>query len=325
MASEQPTELQVSDEQAGLRLDVFLASMCPERSRVHLRRAITEGCVLVDGRQAKPAYRLNPGQRVTLELPDLPRETPAPEPMALSILYEDTDLVAINKPPGLVVHPSRGHLSGTLANALTHHFAQLSGVGGACRPGIVHRLDRDTSGIVVVAKTDAAHMALAAQWENRTIVKQYFAIVAGVPDRDRDRIDQPIGMHPQQREKMAIRAGHTTSRQASTFYEVQERFAGYAALHVHPLTGRTHQIRVHLTHIGYPVLCDRVYGGRSQITLGDLQHTDDATVLLARQALHASHLRLSHPRTGAVLELEAPLPDDIVRLLEALRRWCGRR
>jgi len=164
-----------------------------------------------------------------------------------------------------VVHPSRGHLGGTLVNALAHHFSQLSGVGGTCRPGIVHRLDRDTSGILVVAKTDAAHIALAAQWEQRTIVKEYFAIVAGVPDRDRDRIDQPIGMHPHQREKMAIRAGHTTSREASTFYEVQERLAGFAALHVHPFTGRTHQIRVHLAHIGYPVLCDRIYGGRPRL------------------------------------------------------------
>jgi 23S rRNA pseudouridine1911/1915/1917 synthase len=168
-------------------------------------------------------------------------------------------------------------------------------------------------------------MALAAQWEKRTIVKEYFAIVAGVPDRDRDRIDQPIGMHPHQREKMAIRVGHATSREASTFYEVQERFAGFAALHVHPFTGRTHQIRVHLAHIGYPVLCDRIYGGRSQITLGELQRTDDETILLARQALHASRLRLSHPRTGAPLEFEAPLPADLVPLLEALRRWCARR
>jgi 23S rRNA pseudouridine1911/1915/1917 synthase len=325
MASEQPTELLVSDEQAGQRLDAFLAHMCPERSRVNLRRVITQGGVLVDGRHAKPAYRLNPGQRVTMVLPALPRETPAAEPMALDILYEDQDLVAVNKPPGLVVHPSRGHLGGTLVNALAHHFGQLSSVGGTGRPGIVHRLDRDTSGILVVAKTDAAHMALAAQWEKRTIVKEYFAIVAGVPDRDRDRIDQPIGMHPHQREKMAIRVGHATSREASTFYEVQERFAGFAALHVHPFTGRTHQIRVHLAHIGYPVLCDRIYGGRSQITLGELQRTDDETILLARQALHASRLRLSHPRTGAPLEFEAPLPADLVPLLEALRRWCARR
>jgi 23S rRNA pseudouridine1911/1915/1917 synthase len=325
MTSEQPTEFLVSDEQVGSRLDAFLAHMCPQRSRVTLRRVITEGSVLVDGRHAKPAYRLNAGQRVTLVLPALPRETPAPEQMALEILYEDQDLVAVNKPPGLVVHPSRGHLGGTLVNALAHHFSQLSGVGGTCRPGIVHRLDRDTSGILIVAKTDTAHMALAAQWEKRTIVKEYFAIVAGVPDRDRDRIDQPIGMHPHQRDKMAIRAGHSTSREASTFYEVQERFAGFAAMHVHPFTGRTHQIRVHMAHIGYPVLCDRIYGGRSQITLGDLQHSEDATVLLARQALHARRLQLSHPRTGAPLDFEAPLPADLVQMLEALRRWCARR
>ena len=325
MASEQPTEFLVADAEAGSRLDVFLAGKCPTRSRVQLRRAITEGAVSVDGQHAKPAYRLNPGQRITLVLPDLPRETPAPEPMALDILYEDDDLAVVNKPPGLVVHPSRGHLGGTLVNALAYHFQQLSGVGGACRPGVVHRLDRDTSGILVVAKTDAAHMELAAQWEKRTIEKEYFALVVGVPDRDRDRIDQPIGMHPSQREKMAIRASHATSREAFTFYEVDERFAGFAALHVHPRTGRTHQIRVHLAHVGYPVLCDRLYGGRAHITVGDLCRTDDATVLLDRQALHAHRLRLNHPRTGAPLVLEAPLPADMLHMLEALRRWRPRR
>jgi 23S rRNA pseudouridine1911/1915/1917 synthase len=177
----------------------------------------------------------------------------------------------------------------------------------------------------VVAKTDAAHMELAAQWEKRTIEKEYFALVVGVPDRDRDRIDQPIGMHPSQREKMAIRASHATSREAFTFYEVDERFAGFAALHVHPRTGRTHQIRVHLAHVGYPVLCDRLYGGRAHITVGDLCRTDDATVLLDRQALHAHRLRLNHPRTGAPLVLEAPLPADMLHMLEALRRWRPRR
>jgi 23S rRNA pseudouridine1911/1915/1917 synthase len=321
MASEQPTEFLVADVEAGMRLDVFLAGKCPARSRVQLRRAITEGAVFVDGRQAKPAYRVNPGQRVTLTLPDLPREVPAPEPMALDILYEDDDLAAVNKPAGLVVHPSRGHHRGTLVNALAHHFAQLSGVGGVCRPGVVHRLDRDTSGILVVAKTDAAHMALAAQWQERTIDKEYFALVVGVPDRDRDRIDQPIGAHPDHREKMAIRASHATSRDASTFYEVQERFAGFAALHVRPRTGRTHQIRVHLAHVGFPVLCDRLYGGRAQITVGDLCHTADATILLDRQALHAHRLRLNHPRTGTPLALEAPLPADMLHMLAALRQW----
>lgn len=325
MASEQPAEFVVADAEAGMRLDAFLAARCLDRSRVQLRRTITAGTVSVDGQRAKPSYRLTAGQRVTLLLPDLPRDTPAPEAMALELLYEDDWLAAVNKPPGLVVHPSRGHLGGTLVNALAHHFAQLSAVGGSCRPGVVHRLDRDTSGIVVVAKTDAAHMNLAAQWAARTIQKEYFALVAGTPDRDRDRIDQPIGMHPHHREKMAIRASHATSRDASTFYEVQERFAGFAALLVQPHTGRTHQIRVHLAHIGCPVLCDRLYGGRAQITVGDLCRSHDATVVLDRQALHAYRLQLDHPHTGARLAFEAPLPADLLHALEALRRWRPRR
>ncbi|MCU0960580.1 MAG: RluA family pseudouridine synthase, partial [Pirellulaceae bacterium] len=234
---------------------------------------------------------------------------------------EDCDLVAINKPPGLVVHPSKGHAGGTLVNALAGHFEQLSSLGGTRRPGIVHRLDRDTSGILIVAKTDQAHLDLARQWERRTIEKEYFALVAGVPDRDRDTIDQPIGVHPYQREKMAIRARHGASREATTFYTVLERFVGFAALAVQPHTGRTHQIRVHLAHIGCPVLCDRLYGGRARITLGEIQHSADPSPILDRQALHARRLRLSHPRTGAPLEFEAPLPHDILQTLDSLRRW----
>jgi 23S rRNA pseudouridine1911/1915/1917 synthase len=187
----------------------------------------------------------------------------------------------------------------------------------------VHRLDRDTSGILIVAKTDLAHLALARQWERRTIEKEYVALVAGVPDRDRDTIDQPIGAHPYQREKMAIRARHGASREATTFYTVLERFVGFAALAVQPHTGRTHQIRVHLAHIGCPVLCDRLYGGRARITLGEIQHSEDPTVVLDRQALHARRLRFSHPRTGQPLELEAPLPRDILEVLDILRR-CRR-
>ena len=325
MADELPAELLVTSGQAGMRLDAFVAMMCPQRSRLSLRRAISEGGVLVDLRRAKPAYRLIPGQKVTVILPAAPRESPAPEAIGLELLYEDDDLAAVNKPPGLVVHPSRGHLGGTLVNALAHHFSQLSAVGGLCRPGIVHRLDRDTSGLVIVAKNDESHMTLAAQWEARTIEKEYFALVAGVPDRDRDRIDQPIGMHPHQREKMAIRPGHPTSREATTFYEVRERFAGFAAMHLRPKTGRTHQIRVHLAHIGCPVLCDRLYGGRARLTLGDLLHTDDPTLILDRHALHAWRLRFKHPRTGAVLEIEAPLPADLLAAQESLRQWCPRR
>ncbi|MBM4091639.1 MAG: RluA family pseudouridine synthase [Planctomycetes bacterium] len=304
-----------------MRLDAFLAREFPDRSRARLQRSISAGSVLVDGARAKPAARLRPGQLITLALPELPRECPAAEPVPIDILYEDACLVAVNKPPSMVVHPSRGHLGGTLANALAHHFAALSGIGGPTRPGIVHRLDRDTSGVIIVAKDDATHLALASQWEHRTIEKEYLAVVAGVPDRDRDRIEQPIGIHPRQRDKMAIRAHHATTRTASTFFEVTERFEGFAVLRVEPKTGRTHQIRVHLAHLGCPVLCDRLYGGRARITVGDIRRSDDATVVLDRQALHACRLRLKHPLHGTPLELTAPLPPDLTRLIAALRQW----
>lgn len=323
MCSSESIQLVVSDREAGARLDAYLAAHCPLHSRVQLRRAITAGSVWVDGQCPKPAYRLNPGQRVVLTLPELPRAAPAPEPIALDILYEDDDLAAINKPAGMVVHPSKGHGGGTLVNGLAHHFRSLSAVGGACRPGVVHRLDRDTSGVIIVAKTDAAHMALAKQWETRAVEKEYVAIVAGVPDRDRDRIDKPIGVHPYHREKMAIRADHHTTREAATFYEVRQRFRGFALLRVLPKTGRTHQIRVHLAHIGCPVLCDRLYGGRAIVTEGEIRHTESSVVMLNRQALHARRLKVIHPRTGSTLEIEAPLPADMQGVLEALRRQAS--
>ncbi|MFW6169907.1 MAG: RluA family pseudouridine synthase [Planctomycetota bacterium] len=311
----------VSDHEAGTRLDAFLARHCPTHSRVHLRRAITAGGVSVDGKRPKPAYRLEAGERVVLIVPELPPTVPDAEPIPLDILHEDHDLVAVNKQPGMVVHPSKGHGGGTLVNALAHHFSTLSTLGGACRPGIVHRLDRDTSGVIVVAKTDAAHMALAAQWQQRVIEKEYVAIVVGTPDRDRDRIEQPIGVHPDRREKMAIRPHHRTTRQASTFYEVSERFGRFTVVRVAPKTGRTHQIRVHLAHIGCPVLCDRLYGGRLSLTRGEIQRTDNPSVLLNRQALHARRLCFTHPTSGTRLEIEAPIAQDMQRVLDELRRF----
>jgi 23S rRNA pseudouridine1911/1915/1917 synthase len=220
----------------------------------------------------------------------------------------------------MVVHPAKGHWKGTLTSALQYHFNSLSGAGGPTRPGIVHRLDRDTSGVLVVAKTDQAHFALAEQFEARSTEKEYFAITVGVPDRDRDIIDQPIGIHPYQREKMAIRRDHPTSRPAQTFYEVVERFNGFAAVKVLPKTGRTHQIRVHLAHIGAPVLCDKLYSGRDRITRGELtRNSDDRDVILTRQALHAARLTLSHPATGERLEFVAPLTRDLQEVIEKLR------
>ncbi len=318
--SSDPVRLVVSKDDAGTRLDAFLAGRFAQFSRVKIRTIINAGGVTVQGRRTKAAYHLSVGEQIEIVLPDFPVEGPQPENIPLDILYEDDHLIAVNKPAAMVVHPSKGHWSGTLAAALAFHFEQLSSVGGATRPGIVHRLDRDTSGVIVVAKTDEAHLRLAAQFEQRTAEKEYLAIVAGVPDRDRDVIDESIGVHPYHREKMAIRADHKTSRDARTFYEVTERFNGFASVKLLPKTGRTHQIRIHLAHIGCPVLCDRLYGGRAVITRDEIcQSGHSSTVLLDRQALHARRLRLKHPATSAPIEFQASLPTDISNTLTALR------
>jgi 23S rRNA pseudouridine1911/1915/1917 synthase len=318
----EPIELIVAETCSGLRLDQFLAQQFPTYSRVLLRKVINAAGVKVDGLRTKGAHRLSGGERVSIFLPELPRAAPQAEEIPLDILFEDEDLAVINKPPGMVVHPARGHWSGTLTSALQFHFDQLSAAGGVNRPGIVHRLDRDTSGVLVVAKTDAAHLRLAEQFETRSVEKEYFAVVVGTPNLDRDVIDIPIGPHPYQREKMAIRQDHPQSRAAQTFYEVIERFAGFACLRVLPKTGRTHQIRLHLAHIGCPVLCDRLYGGRARLTRGELSHrADDEELLLNRQALHARRLKFEHPVTGAVIEHAAEVSDDIMRTIEALRQY----
>ena len=323
--SSEPVELAVEPSESGQRLDAFLARHFTDYSRVHLRRVITAGGVKVDGRGGKPAYRLKPGQRVSVVLPEIPREAPQPEDIPLDVLYQDDHLVVVNKPPGMVVHPARGNWSGTLAGALQFHFGPgLSSSGGPTRPGIVHRLDRDTSGAILVARTDRAHARLAAQFADRSIEKEYFALVAGRPDRDRDFIQRSIGVHPHQREKMAIRRDQSAGRPAETFYEVLERFEGFAAVKLLPKTGRTHQLRVHMSHIGCPVLCDRQYGGRGRITRGEIRRDpDDTLVLLNRQALHARRLKFTHPETGRPLQIEAPLPADMAAVLTELRAYRG--
>jgi 23S rRNA pseudouridine1911/1915/1917 synthase len=311
----------VSQQDAGLRLDVFLAGQMPDYSRTFLRRLIPTEAVRVDGQGAKVAYRLRAGQRVTFMPVATPRNAVEPEDIPLEILYEDEYLAAVNKPAGMVVHPAKGHWSGTLTSALAFHFQQLSTAGGANRPGIVHRLDRDTSGVIVVAKTDTAHYQLAEQFERRQVEKEYFAIVNGVVDRDRDEITEPIGPHPYQREKMAIRRDHPDARDACTFYEVVQRFQNHTALKAIPKTGRTHQIRLHLLHIGHPVLCDRLYGGRATVTRGELTGSSaDDQPLLMRQALHARRLCLRHPVSSEKLAWIAPIADDIQAVLEVLNR-----
>ena len=320
-ASVTPINLTVSESEVGWRLDAYLAHHFADYSRVYLRRLIVGDAVTVDGLRKKVAYRLRLGEGVRILPGDPPRESPRPENIPLDVLYEDEFMAAINKPPGMVVHPARGHWSGTLASALAFRFGNLSGAGGPTRPGIVHRLDRDTSGVILVAKNDQIHARLADQFQNRSLEKEYFAIVVGEPSRDRDEITKPIGVHPQHREKMAIRADHSTSREATTFYEVVERFKGFAALKITPHTGRTHQIRVHLASIGCPVLCDRLYGGRAEISRGELSGIpSDTQIVLTRQALHARRLEIEHPITGLKLVIEAPLPKDLEESLFELRQ-----
>jgi 23S rRNA pseudouridine1911/1915/1917 synthase len=315
-------ELVAPDSAAGVRLDAFLAQQLPRYSRVHVRRLINAKSVTVNGLRVKAAHPLRAGEHIVVELIDPPRALPQPEEIPLDILFEDRWLAVINKPPGMIVHPAKGHWSGTLTAALQFHFDQLSHVGGPIRPGVVHRLDRDTSGVIVIAKDDHVHRRLALQFENRTIKKEYFAIVVGRPNCDRDWIDLPIGLHPREREKMAIRPHDPASRPARSFYEVLERFDGFAALRIEPHTGRTHQIRVHLQSIGCPVLCDKQYGGRSEITRGELRREPaDTQIVLARQALHARRLTFEHPETGESLSFEAPWPADLQAVLDELRNF----
>lgn len=320
----------VEESDVGKRLDAVLAGRFPEASRVRIQRGISDGLAKVDGQQRKPAYKLRSEQTIEFQLPPAQAAGPQPEPIPLDLLYEDGVLAVVNKPPGMVVHPAKGHWSGTLASALVHHFTELSQFGGASRPGIVHRLDRDTSGVLVVAKTDEAHAHLADQFQARTVRKEYLAIVSGNPDRDRDLIDFPIGDHPTQRERKALLADHASSRTAQTFYEVEERFRGLALLRAMPKTGRTHQIRLHLTHVRCPILCDKLYGGRARLTAGELRtwcrskdlaaDLADDEILLDRQALHAHRLAFAHPTSGDELGFVAPIPADLERLLLLLRQ-----
>jgi 23S rRNA pseudouridine1911/1915/1917 synthase len=242
-------------------------------------------------------------------------------------LYEDESVAAINKPADMVVHPAKGHWSGTLVNALRFRFDHLSSANGDYRPGIVHRLDRDTSGVILVAKENLAHQSLSLQFEQRKIFKEYVAITAGVLDRDSDYIEGRIGHHRHDRIKMAIyddEDDDNDARDACSYYEVIERFRGFSFCRVQPRTGRTHQIRVHLASVGCPVLADKVYSGRDKLLLSDLVsglESESDQVLLSRQALHAHRLRFKHPRKGTVVEIKAPLPEEFERTLEALRRY----
>jgi len=295
-------------EEGGLRADVALAARAGI-PRTQARRWIDEGRVSLNAEPCRAAQRVRPGDVLEAAPPPLAPASAAPEAIPLALLYEDADLLVLDKPAGLVVHPAPGHAGGTLVNALLHHCRDLAGVGGVERPGIVHRLDRGTSGVLVVAKNDAAHAGLAAQFAEHSIERVYLAFVRGVPQAESGAMDRPIGRHRTDRKRMSVRTAR--GRAARTRWRVLERYAasGCALLEVRPETGRTHQIRVHLAASGLPILGDPSYGGARAGERG-----------LARPALHAARLGFTHPRSGQRLRFEAPLPPDLEALRQALRR-----
>jgi 23S rRNA pseudouridine1911/1915/1917 synthase len=324
----------VASHESGWRLDIFLVHHCPQYSRTLIRNAIMNGGVRINEEEkhysnGKPGFRLKPGQVVHFTVPEIPYNAPIPEDIPLDIVYEDDYLAVINKPANMVVHPSRGHWDGTLVSALAFRYGnQLSRLRGPVRPGVVHRLDKDTTGAILVAKDDSVHGKLAMLFERRKIEKEYVAIVLGTPHLDRDMLNFPIGLHPKKKEKMRIvSADALEAKPAQTFYEVINRYGKWSTVRCFPKTGRTHQIRVHLAHIGHPILCDKNYGGGKTITQEELLHKvpfslseeqSEGTVLLQRQALHAFRLSFVHPATEELLEVTAPLPADMQSVLDCL-------
>jgi 23S rRNA pseudouridine1911/1915/1917 synthase len=307
--------LTVDEDGAGQRLDRWLAARLPEHSRARLQALIETAAVLVDDRPAKASLKLRAGQRVEVTIPEPAPAAPLPEDIPLDVVYEDASLLVVDKPAGLVVHPGAGRPSGTLVNALLRHVKDLSGVGGVLRPGIVHRLDRGTSGLLVVAKDDTTHRALARQFAGRSVQKEYLALVLGVPSPRSGSLSAPIGRDPVRRRRMSVRAPR--GRPALTRYTVVEAFEGAALLRVAIHTGRTHQIRVHLAALGHPVAGDPVYGGRR---VPASRRAREALSALARPAQHAARLAFEHPSRRERLAFESPLPADIASVLQRLRR-----
>ncbi|RME41518.1 MAG: RluA family pseudouridine synthase [Planctomycetota bacterium] len=314
----------VTKRVAGRRLDRYLADRYPRISRTVLQRYIRQGLVTVNGMPSKPSYEPGEGDVIEILLPPPPPTELVPEDIPLDIVYEDDWILAINKPIGIVCHPARATQRGTIANAAAWHAERLSRGGDPFRPGIVHRLDKNTSGIMLIAKTDEAHWRLALQFERRSIRKTYFAVCEGVLDRDGDIINRPLAPHPQTTSRMVTPSAAVPPRQAMfkeavTEYRVHERFAGYTAVLLFPRTGRTHQLRVHMASIGHPLVGDTLYGGHP-ISERDLSGEGSTEPLIARQALHALRIRFVHPIRGKPMELEADPPDDLKNLVDALHR-----
>ena len=302
----EPIRLRASEESKNQRLDAFLASSLDGLTRSQATRLIESGEVAVNGRAVSKSYKLAGGEDIAVTLPEPEPVEAVPQDIPLDVVYEDADVIVVNKPSGMVVHPAPGHPDGTLGNALLYHCGgTLSGIGGALRPGIVHRIDRDTSGLIIAAKNDAAHQYLSAQLADHTLARTYECIVVGALREDRGTVDAPIARHPTDRKRMAVVAG---GREAVTHWEVIARYPGYTDVRCRLETGRTHQIRVHMAYIGHPILGDTVYGAKNEVAG------------LTGQCLHAVGLRFLHPRTHEVVELSCPLPEEFTRMLQKIRK-----
>ena len=297
--------LQPNKEDAGKRIDAWLAAVLPDTTRSGAQRLLEEGSVLCGGKAPAKNYKLTGTETIEVTLPEPQIVDVAPQNIPLDIVYEDADVIVVNKPKGMVVHPAPGHSDGTLVNALLYHCGDsLSGIGGELRPGIVHRIDRDTTGLIIAAKNDFAHQKLSAQLQDHTLSRVYRCIVTGNLRQDSGTVDAPIGRHPTDRKKQAVVSG---GRNAVTHWSVLERYQGFTYVECRLETGRTHQIRVHMAHTGHPILGDTVYGNKKPVPG------------LQGQCLHAVGLRFIHPRTGEMVELACPLTEEFEKQLQKLR------
>ncbi len=299
-------ELLANSNDDTVRLDVFISRKNQDLTRSYIKKLIEDGMVKVDGQIPKPSLKLKPGQIVEIQVPDIKPIETAAQDIPIDIIYEDNDIIVVNKPKGMVVHPACGNSTGTLVNAILHKCNSLSGINGVLRPGIVHRIDKDTTGILVVAKNDNAHISLSEQLKEHTMKRNYIALVYGVLKSQKGTIDAPIGRHKTDRKRFAVVPGK--GKRAVTHYEVIELFGGYTLIRASLETGRTHQIRVHMSHIGHPLVGDELYGPRKP------------KIKAEGQMLHAETLGFIHPTTGSYIEFESPLPEDFKKLLSKLKK-----
>jgi 23S rRNA pseudouridine1911/1915/1917 synthase len=317
--SDRSLRFYISGNQAGERVDSFLASQINDLTRSRVKELIKAGFVTVNDGSAKASYALKTGDRIGLVIPPPEESRLEPEKVDFSIVYEDQTLIVIDKPAGVVVHPAPGHSSGTLVHGLLEHCGDLSGIGGVLRPGIVHRLDKGTSGLMVVAKNDKAHEALAGQFKKGGVKKEYLALVHEAPRAPKGKIDLPIGRHPIHRKRMAV--VRVAGKQALTLWEVKDRYRNkFALLQINLKTGRTHQIRVHLSHMGYPVVGDPVYGPKRVWWKKNFPGVNKIHEVLVRQMLHAGRLAFVHPEKGELCKFETPIPEDMAGVMVALKR-----